>query len=115
MYNREMLKKMLRKANKKINSLKSAIAICNKVVYTEQNEQEIKSAKSFIEYKLVLLEDMATLIKDYFNSNNEYSEDRFFESLESLKKLYNKLCTDAYLTHLQEVYGQMVETETLAV
>ena len=111
MYNRENLKLMLKKTNTKIKSLQNAIAKCNTIVYTEQNAEELTAVKEFIVYKLNLQEDIYNLIKNYIDGKCEHSEEQFYEDLESFKALYNEVCKNDYLTHLQKIYSNTSENE----
>ena len=106
----EELKEILKKAKQIKKDVITERNKCNMLVYTPQNEEDLRIVKAFIEFKLNLIDEIILLAAT--GIQNFRYESEIGDYLQSVKKLqtnYNKTAKDEYYSNLLLRYMKPVK------
>ena len=111
MYTIPQLKQLLKKSVKVKNQLERSYIACNSTVYTEQNEEELNDVKTFISYKIDLVNDIIFLISNFLKNKTTYSYEEFSSIIESYTRQFNSVCKDSRLKRLEQIYTRKINVQ----
>ena len=97
MKNLDELKEILKKAKQIKKSIIDERHKCNLVIYTPQNEEDLRIVKAFIEVKLNLIDEIILLAATGIQNYRYESEiDDYLVNVKKLQANYNKTISDDY-------------------